>query len=425
MFNILCFALIVSSFFSNLIHLRHFGSKLQFTEIFFLLTIPFIPFRALIAYQRRDNPTFIKLILVYLLFDLLSSVLSYQRSAVFESLGRFYLLALFGILSYYLGGFDLSTLKKKLYTVLLFSSICVILIAAYGYIMIVFGKQTPYVTAYENYPYFGAIYRLNGACMYPSMMISVLIFLILYFTGILKNSKNNKTAIILMLVVLGVCAFLTLSKTILLLVFAAVVYSLKAWKILNKKALLLIAALFAGVLFISTHVIILNKSSEQVESLKSTPYTSNKILFENKQYEVLETNYLALKRLSLKMFLEHPFFGLGTGNFNARLHTYKTMGLYPQKLPDFNPHSTYLRALVENGIFAAVMLMVVLGYVFKLFISRHDLLTDTFLLSLFLLFVCFLIDGLVTDILNFRHLWLFFAMAIVYLQKTKTRTVEN
>jgi len=172
-----------------------------------------------------------------------------------------------------------------------------------------------------------------------------------------------------------------------------------------------------------THCIVVRKSSSQAESLKSTIFTSNRIIFQNDNYVVLEANYLAVKRAALSMVSEHPLFGIGTGNFNNALYQYKAKGLFPKKLPNFDPHSTYLGILVENGLFAEIMLLIILGFVFIEFVRRKDLLTDNFLLALFLIYLIFLIEGIATDILNFRHLWLFFALALTYLQKTGTPTL--
>ena len=120
------------------------------------------------------------------------------------------------------------------------------------------------------------------------------------------------------------------------------------------------------------------------------------------------------------MIGEHFFFGVGTGNFNEQLRMYKNKGLIPEKLSGFDPHSTYLGAFAENGFFAGIMLLVFFAFVLKKFIKRKDLFNDSFLLALFLIYLIFLIEAISTDIFNFRHLWLFFALAFVYLQRDES-----
>lgn len=417
-FNLLCLTLIASVFFTNLIHSRHLVSKLQLTEINFLLLIPFIPYKKLIQYQLKNNRTFIFIVLAYLVFDLTSSVLSHRTSALIESTGRFYLLGLFAILNYYFGLYDKKTLITRLTYVLLFSSAAIIVLAVLGYVQAFTRGWSDYIYVAKDYPYFGSMYRLIGPAIYPTMLISNLSFIILFLTGVLKKAES-KTWIKITLALLFICALLTLSKSIVLLVLAVVIFALKKVGLLNKASLVLTTIIFTGVMVFFTHFIVLKKNSPQVKSLKSTTFTSNRIFFQNNNYVVLEANYLAVKRASINMVAMHPFWGIGTGNFNNELRLYKDKGLFPTKLPNFDPHSTYLGILVENGLFAEIMLLVMLGLIFTKFNMQSNLLTDNFLLALFLIYLIFLIEGIATDIFNFRHLWFFFALALAYLEKNQ------
>ena len=121
----------------------------------------------------------------------------------------------------------------------------------------------------------------------------------------------------------------------------------------------------------------------------------------------------------MQIAVDYPLFGVGTGNFNNAIHDLKRQGLFPGKFPDFDPHSTYLGILAENGIFAFVLWLTMLGFILKQFMVRSDLLTNNFTLGLFLILLTFVIESAATDIFNFRHLWLFFALALTYLQRSK------
>jgi len=418
LFRILCTTLIFSAFFTNVLHIRHLGTKLQLTEIAFLFTIPFIPYKRLIEYQLKNNRGFILIVLTYLIFDLTSSVLSHRTSALIESAGRFYLLGLFTILSYYFSLFDKTTLITKLTKLLLFISAVIVALAICGYIQVFTKGRSPYIYIAYNYPYFGSMYRFIGPTIYPTMLISSLTFVILFLGGILKHTGNKKW-VNSIVVLLLICALLTLSKSLILLLMSGMIFGLKKFRLLNKKSLIFITIIFTITMVLFTHCIVVNKTSSQAKSLKSTIFTSNKVLFETNRYIVFEANYLAVKRAAINMATVHPFFGIGTGNFNKALQVYKQKGLFPKKLPNFDPHSTYLGVLVENGLFAEIMLLIMFGFIFNEFVRQKNLLTDNFLLALFLIFLTFLIDGIATDILNFRHLWLFFAISLTYLQQTK------
>jgi O-antigen ligase len=424
-FNLLCFVLIASTFFTNLVHIRHFGTKLQLTEIVFFLLLPFIPYAKVWQYQVGNNLTFIKLVLVYLALDLTSSLLSHQTSAIAESLGRCYLFTVFLILSYQFSTFTIDGLMERVSYALIFSALGIILLSAYGYLMLVFNRRTPYLMFFDIYPYFGRLYRLRGPTVFPSMLISLLSLLLVFVMGIFGHSKIKKNNLAIILILLFVCAVLTLSKSILLVALCIVVFLLKRAGILNKATFIITAVFFTLLITFFTHVIIMKAGSAEEQTVLASHFTSDKVLYEFNGYQVLETGYLTLKRVEIKMAAEHPFFGVGTGNFNKRIHIYKQQGLFPKKFSDFDPHCTYLGALVENGIFAAIALLAIIFYIFRNFLKREDLLTNSILLAFFLIFLVFIIDGISTDILNFRHLWVFLAMVFVYMQKTKSQDELN
>ncbi|MEO8886594.1 MAG: O-antigen ligase family protein [Mucilaginibacter sp.] len=417
-FNFLCIALIASVFFTNLMHLRQSGTKLQLTEIIFLLTIPFIPYKKLIDHHLKRNRTFILIVLVYLTLDMLSSVLSHQLSAILESMGRFYLFGLFAILNYWFSNFSKNDLLIKLTKIFIICTVGIVVFAIIGYIMAFKRGWSPYIFNATDYPYFGSLYRLKGPTIYPSMLISNLIFLLLFITGVWKDSLMRKT-LSTVFVLLWICVILTFSKSILLLIAAMLVFIFKYKGRLSKTSLISIIALLAIPMIFLTHVIVLKKGSNEIENLKSTAFSTNRIVYETDNYVLIEASYLATKRADIAIARDNLFFGVGTGNFNDRLWQYKERLGIPPRLGHFDPHSTYLGAFAENGLFAGIILLVVLGFVFNEFIKRKDLLTDNFLLALFLIYLFFLIDGISTDILNFRHLWLFFALALTYLQINK------
>lgn len=414
-FNLLCTGLIASVFFTNLVHIGHLGTKLQLTEIIFLLMIPFIPYKKLISYNLKHNRNFIIIVFIYLALDMASSLLSHHTSALLESTGRLYLFTIFAVLSYYLGTLNKNDLLIVLTRIFVACTIVIALFALIGYTMAFKRGWSPYIFNATDYPYFGSIYRLQGPTIYPSMLISVLIFLLLFITGVWKDSPMRKTVTIAF-VLLSVCVILTFSKSILLLIAAMLIFIFKTIGKLNKTVLIAIVALFALPMIFFTQVIVLEKGSQEIENLKATAFSTNRIIFKTDNYVVIEASYLATKRADIAIARDNLFFGVGTGNFNNYLWQYKERLGIPPRLGHFDPHSTYLGAFAENGLFAGIMLLVVFGFVFNEFAKRKDLFTDNFLLALFLIYLFFLIDGISTDILNFRHLWLFFAIALAYLQ---------
>ncbi|WP_448700348.1 O-antigen ligase family protein [Mucilaginibacter sp. AW1-3] len=418
-FGICCFLLIITTFFTHLTHFRYFGYKVQPTEILFLLTIPFIPYKEVWQYQWRENATLVKLILIYLAFDLIASSLSHRSSSVMESMGRIYLFVLFSVLAYRFSTLDIDDLIEKITRVFFFGAVLTALIAAYGYLMITIGRPTETLMFFDHYPYFGRLYRLRSFNIYPSLFISIITLPVLYLVSVYKTSRV-KNLVVIGLILLLICTALTLSKSILLITLGLIIFALKWMGYLNKGTFIAATVIFIISIVTFTHVIIVKTGSDEEKKVLPTYFTSNKVVSQIAGYDLLETDYLTLKRTEVDLFPKHLFFGVGTGNFNMEVRKYKNRGLFPEKFGDLDPHCTYLGALVEDGIFAFVALLAIFIYIFRLFTKRPDLFKNDLILGLFLIYVTFLIDGIETDIFNFRHLWVFLALAVVCLQKVRT-----
>jgi O-antigen ligase len=418
-FNLLCLFLIVSTFFTNLIYIRHVGAKVQITEIAFLLLLPFVPYSKVWQYQVTNNLTFIKLVLAYLALDTLSSVLSHQISAIAESMGRCYLFTIFLFLSYWLNAFDTKSLSRLVSKTFIVATLLVGLVAVYGYLGLILHYRSRHLMYFAHYPYFGQLYRLRVGAIYPSLFISVITIPLIFLIGAGQRASLKMPARVA-IVILLICTALTLSKSILLITMCLIALGLFSFKKLNAIMLLIITVVFTVAITFFTHFIIVKHNSAEEQRLYSTIYTSNRIFCSVSGYDLLETDYMTVKRTEIDAAKKTLILGVGTGNFNNLVGQYKHRGLFPLKLNNLDPHCTYLGTLVEGGLPALLVLLTILGYIFRSFTSRTDLFTNRITLSLFLIYITFLIDGISTDILNFRHLWVFMALVIVYLQKTKT-----
>ena len=413
-FSILCFCLVESAFFTNIIHLRKTGSQLQLTELVFLALVFFIPYKSVLNHMLKNNNVFSILISLFIIVDLLTSAKSGQVSAVAGSFGRLYLFCIFIILSYHFNTFTKDELFKRLTIVITISSIALILISAVGYLLLSVGIKTSFLWPAGNYPYFGVIYRLSGPNQYPTMMISQLTFIIIYYLGAIKTASAKKI-ICGLLVLLSICALATLSKSLVLLIMALVILMLKHFQRLNRVTFTICVLAFSGVMIFFTHFIVVKQTPDAIAGIEKTIYTSNRIVYQDHDYAVFEANYLTLKYAAVRIFKNHPWFGIGTGNFSNQLAIDKQNGLYPKKLPDFEPQTTLLRAFAENGIFGGVLMVCIFAYVTFKFLQQPWLVENDMLFALFLIFVVLVTESISTDIYNFRHLWLLFALTFVYI----------
>ncbi len=65
-----------------------------------------------------------------------------------------------------------------------------------------------------------------------------------------------------------------------------------------------------------------------------------------------------LWKAAFKMFLSHPIFGIGTGDYVATMNRYMSSGEFPSYLHYFNqPHNMYLFALATNGLIGLGVLL--------------------------------------------------------------------
>lgn len=421
-FNLLCLLLIVSTFFTNLIHIRHVGAKVQLTEILFLLMLPFVPYVKVWQYQVANNLTFIKLVLAYLALDMLSSVLSHHVSAIAESLGRCYLFTIFLFLSFWLSAIDAKSLLNVVSSVFITATLLVGAVAIYSYLGLILHYPSRHLMYFAHYPYFGELYRLRVGAIYPSLFISIITVPLIFLVGTNKSTTLRNPARIAIIILLA-CTALTLSKSILLITMCLIALGLFKFKKLNAIVLFAVTAVFTLAITFFTHFIVVKHNSAEEQHLYTTIYTSNRIFCSAFGYDLLETDYTTVKRTEIDAAKKTLLIGVGTGNFNNLVGQYKKRGLFPLKLNNLDPHCTYLGTLVEGGLPALLVLLALLGYIFKRFTNRTDLFTDRITLSLFLIYITFLIDGISTDILNFRHLWVFLALVIVYLhEQTKIVT---
>lgn len=422
LFALACFVYIITTFFTNLLHFRYFGAKIQLSEIMFFPMFALAPFNKVWRYHRETNVKLILIISLYLILDILSSVQSHQYLSIAESLGRVYLFIAFCLLSYCFNTYDPISLLRLIAKTLIAAAFMVGLVAVYSYLALAFHWHTRHLMYFAHYPYFGELYRLRVGAIYPSLFISVITLPLIFLVAVFPhNYKGLRIALGILLI----CTALTLSKSILLITLCLLAFVLFSIRKLNGPVLFVITAIFTITITFFTHLIVVKHDSAEEQKLYTTIYTSNRIFYSAFGYDLLETDYLTAKRTELNAVPNSLLLGVGTGNFNRVVHAYKNRGLFPLKFNDLDPHCTYLGTLVENGLPAMLMLLVFFGYMFRAFIRRKDLFANRLVLGLFLIYITFLIDAISTDILNFRHFWVFLAVAVVLLQKTKESDFER
>jgi O-antigen ligase len=231
---------------------------------------------------------------------------------------------------------------------------------------------------------------------------------IVFYQFLEKKEKKDIVLVILMFFV----AVLTFSKSVLLISLNIVLLSCwfhtkKHLKYLN---FFFIASAFV-ILNIATHYLPVPKNFIDLAAFKAQ-YISDKIVFSTTQSDIYETCYAATKRESIRVFTQNPLFGVGTGNFDTHLEALQKQGFYSPTLPIYNPHCTYIGALAENGIVGFTFLSLFLWMLYKM--AKREIFEENFNYTLYLIFISILLEACVTDTMNFRQLWLFFAILVAY-----------
>ena len=137
--------------------------------------------------------------------------------------------------------------------------------------------------------------------------------------------------------------------------------------------------------------------------------------FETKLY-IYPTNYLFNKLAALKLFASSNYIGVGIENYkyqitNIDVSFYNSFWSWSSLV--FDPHSTYFALLQKLDYwiyFGYNYLIFFLIITFKLKILNFNSYKNIALISIVLYYILVSIN---IDILNFRHLWIIFAIIIL------------
>lgn len=411
-------AFLFSAIFQDLFHLPSPFGKFQLTEIIFLPVLIFYPYRIIkrfrIGLAEKRCGIFL---LIYLLVNLAGALNSGISSSLLETAGRIYLALFFVLIVIYFDQFSGPELITYFVNLCFSMSWVLALLALGGYFFHMAGLENSFVIRLDEYPYIGTVYRLKGPTFSPTMFCTLLmpgIFLALFNFKVLHYKPIIKKILFAITVL---AAFLSFSKS-----FFIILWGLGLWRLYIKQKFSATIAMATAIpliifLFIATHFVFAEPGSERYQRYMQTTFISDRSAFNAGKFEALETSYFLNKKIAIEIFLRHFLIGIGPGNFNAVVDDYKARGLYPERFFSYDPHSAWLGAVAENGIagFAAILLFALTIYLPLTKKNRYQ--NNPGLFACFIIFSFFIIEGIATDIFNFRHLWIFFAVCILFNRK--------
>lgn len=378
-----------------------FGSRLQPTEILFLV--------AALLHLWKGNaklnippPKLLLPLFAYLSINFVSAIYSQQGNAILEATGRVYLAGVFLFAYHWTSkGLLLPMLRAWQY-----GAVAGALIAIGGYLFALAGYPSQLVRLYQDYPYFGTIYRATGVTGSGGMLMSVCFLpTLLFFKNWLKGRAGNAAPLAILLLALCLSAskeLILLGAGLLLLALHHISPENRTGPAHLKKAVVLAAAI---VYWTGTHLIVLPETQYDATYLKETSYTGYTIAARTGEFYWIETTYLELKRAAYAIAMEHPTVGIGPGQFNIALGALQAKGEYPAHLPLYDPHSTWFGAWAETG-FLGLLALIIFVFIFYGFILNIPEKAQLEMSPLLIFFGMALVESISRDMMNFRHIWL-------------------
>ena len=409
--SILILIYIISISSQNILVLPIVVYKIQLPEIVFLLTILFLLLnnKKIVFSKLKLNMLDIALI-IYLVIILLSTFFTNNLRPLLELL----------ILSYLF----LTYLTVRLFLISIenqFENFIKKGIIGLGIVAAIFGIIGLFTTwyfgsnllgfIYQNYPYFGNTIRISGFTSTPHMLASILNVSILFLLISIFEKKNTKRFIIILL--LSFAYFFTFAKIIILLLIGVIFIFLKkqTFSSLVRNGLRIISFSLFVFYMLATHFILISKTNPNLEAIKKKAFNTGEIIGETQNNYIIPTTYTTLKQSAFHLGKKYWITGVGAGNHGSYFNELKAEGLFPKHIPDYDPHSTYFGSFAETGIFGFVAILYLTFVLFKM--SNHLLKTKKYYNLKIATSACLLIffmEAISVDAINFRHLWLVFAI---------------
>ena len=379
--------------------------KVQIFEIIFLLVVFFYA-KDIIFVLKSPFPLKLPL-LIYFLFIIINLIIFFDKNTIAGNLGNFYT---------FLIPITIFTLGKKAKNTsvaidkgLLFASLLMPISCLVSYLIYYFGISEAYVFKYIDYPYLGDIVRVRRFTTTPNEVVfisSICIFFILFQPLVIKRSYKT-----ILLIALSVALFFTFSKEIIIIpiaIFIGYILTKTNWVLFSW------VSTIVAIIFISM-ITFLYFSNE--EELKEKDYLDKtEVVFQVKKIKAYPTAYFWLNRSGRKMIGEHPFFGVGFGNFSKEIDQHKLQGFYPKNLPSLRAHDNYIGLIAQYGL-GFLLFLGTLIFSFRKTLRNDISKEKKMFVATSLVFI--LIFGFTQLSYHSRWMWVFFGVVMILTWEKK------
>ena len=369
--------------------------QVQLTELLFLPLL--LVHRAALPVVVGRHRVFFATAALYVVANLVSAFFARDAGAIAEATGRGYLVSVVAVVLAYARQYGTEDLVRALK----WSTIAVAVGCVLYYLLVMIGlpDRLNAVARIARYPYLGDVYRLRGTANVYGMMYMLLLPGLVYLY--VDFRRGNGSVVWPALVLLA--GALTLAKENLLFPMAVLLY--EARRSTFRHAGLAGAGGLAIVLILGTHFLVVP------EAAGASPFTAAADPYAIGDLVIVESVYTPIKRAGLEVGRQHPWTGVGPGNFVDYSEQTVAASMLPANFGRFDPHSAWTGAFAETGVFGVLTLLLLVG---SLIWYRPATWTVPAILLLL-----FLVASVFKDVMNFRGLWL---MGGLYLCRFGGRT---
>jgi hypothetical protein len=383
-----------------------FGARPQMAEIIFLGWAPL----AWLAWRGRLSPArrwWLPLGL-YAGANLLSAVHSGAAAALLEALGRIYLVLAGLLLAAAAREAPRALSWRQVERVWIGAASALAALSLAGYLASWAGLPNLTVREYADYPYFSPMFRLAGLTPGPNMLLLTLCPALLLAWYRYSRGQGPFPPLALLLV----AALLTFSKELVLVFAALLVLAPRPRWARNSFLPWLAMGAAALVMLLATHVLALRVDPRKEMAPSRQHFSSDRVLAVWGPYALVGTSYLSVKQANWYIGREHWLLGVGPGQSNRYLSAARKAGIYPDHMPDYDPHSALFGAFSETGLPGLAALLYLCGFTVWRIRRTRLWRNDGFFLCLSYFLLIVLLDMVCKDVMNFRPLWAALGMVI-------------
>jgi len=436
---------------------RYLGSgslfqRAQISEFMFVLLVCVSLIKFLNG-RIKFTVTRLWLVLAMLITSFLISSLNSEMPLISlsESLVIFYLITI------YLFVVNIIKDKKMLSFCLngwLFISLIIALLGIGGMIFAFFGFNNYFVRFY--FDFLDKAYRLTSTMSLPNMAYGYLHVSFFLSLGLFVNEKikGRRLFYLFTIFTLIIAIFFTFSRgwPSFLVSLGLFLYFFNREKKSKLKFIAKALFLAAFIIFVFVQLFItyatdLNFSFrsgyddrykvDHSMTAQNRLYKFDKIFEPGQPYSRLDMSAIFLpgeywykKKMAVKLWQQHPLFGIGPGMFNVWSERLAKSGVIyiPKNIAPCDPHSTYFGMLAEGGLFGFFALFILFLYFLKVSADAFKRIREPYFKNLILCcisaFVGFMAFGIDVDIMNFRWLWFLMGLsvAIIRIYESEERT---